>query len=535
VANYGQGAIQSADAQYRDETVPSSIAGRGSMSGARRIRAGVLGMRHEPPDVRRRARSLIGLSILGLGAVAAIATIILIHSAAALTSKYADERAQHGDRLLVTVGAVLPDLTPRVLSRGLSAAKVAQLDAAVRHGQRAGLLSDLKVWNRQGKLIYAGYENLERLGASRSDPALVKTLQGPSVSSRNPTGLDLSSGRRTGTLDAYDALRDSDGHIYGAIETELPLLPILAQSGTVRTDILVFFMAGSALLWLLLLPLTARAALGIARAWIPGRRRIINDFRRALTEDEIELVYQPQIDPTDQTVYGLEALVRWRRHGKLRAPDTFLPAIEQSALITALTDRVIDLAAAQLAIWRQAGHTLRLSVNLSARDLEDDQLAARIDAALSRHAIPSDQLTVEVTETAILQDIECAQRELTAVRQLGVEIAIDDFGTGHASISRLHRFPVQELKIDRSFVTPVDERTRSYLTAMVRFGQGLGLRVVAEGVEDAPTLAYLELLSCDLAQGYHIARPLATEQVQVWLAEHQPIPAPPRLLVPAVL
>jgi EAL domain-containing protein (putative c-di-GMP-specific phosphodiesterase class I) len=508
-------------------------AARRGMSGARRPPFGAVGMREESAEVRRRARVVIGLSALGLAAVAAIATVILVNSASVLMSRAADRRAQHGVGLLVKVGHAMPDLTPGLLKHGMSAADASRLDAAVRHEQQAGLLSDVRLWDARGKLIYAGDENLEQLSPSLDARDLAQMLHGRSVINRDPSGLDLSSGRNTGTLDAFEPLRDSRGHVYGAVETDLPLRPVLAEDGALRNNILFFGIAGSALLWLLVLPFTARAALGIARAWIPGRRQILRDFRHALDNGEIELVYQPQIDPTDGAVHSLEALVRWRRNGQLQPPDMFLPIIEQSPLMTGLTDRVIGLATAQLAIWRQAGHILRLSVNLSAQDLEDDALASRIDAALNRQAIPADQLTVEVTETAILQDVACAQRVLDAINKLGVEIAVDDFGTGHASISRLHKFPIREVKIDRSFVIPTDRRTRSYLTAMVRFGRSLGLRVVAEGVEDAPTLTYLADLSCDLAQGYHIAKPIAASQVQDWLVQNSPIHAPQAVPVPS--
>ena len=283
--------------------------------------------------------------------------------------------------------------------------------------------------------------------------------------------------------------------------------------------------AGLGVLWLLFLPVTTRATMSIARSWTPGRRRLLSDFRRGLNRDEIELLYQPQIRSNDGSVRGFEALVRWRRDGKLHTPDTFLPVVEGTALMTDLSDRVIELATAQLAAWRRGGHRPRVSINLSAQDLEDDTLAERIKAALTRHQLPSDQLTIEVTETAILNDTECAQHLLTEISALGVQIAVDDFGTGHSSISRLHQFPIDEVKIDRSFVTPTDAQTRTYLKAIIRFTQALGLRVVAEGIEEEETLTFLRDLACDIAQGYHIGRPLPAGQIQDWLSHNTPLNA----------
>lgn len=167
-----------------------------------------------------------------------------------------------------------------------------------------------------------------------------------------------------------------------------------------------------------------------------------------------------------------------------------------------------------------------VSVNLSPTDLADKTLPQRIAVKLDQHRVMGQHLTVEVTETAILEDTEQARQVLTALDQMGIDIAVDDFGTGHASISRLHGLPVSEVKIDRSFVSDTQEHSRTYLSAMVGFGRNLGLRVVAEGVEDAETLAILTTLNCDLAQGYLISRPLEPAAMTLWLTTATPPPPP---------
>jgi EAL domain-containing protein (putative c-di-GMP-specific phosphodiesterase class I) len=310
------------------------------------------------------------------------------------------------------------------------------------------------------------------------------------------------------------------------LEAGLPLKPIEAAAARSQHRSMLVIIGGAALVWLLLLPLWVRLARSQAKDWIPGRRRTLRGCRRALDRDEIELVYQPQIEPGSRRVAGVEALVRWRRNGELVGPDQFLPAVESSALMTRLTDRVLDLALAQLARWRAAGIVIRVSVNLSPTDLADKTLPQRIAAKLERHGVMGQSLTVEVTETAILEDAEQARLELTALDHMGIDIAVDDFGTGHASISRLHGLPVSEVKIDRSFVSDTQERSRTYLSAMVAFGRSLGLRVVAEGVEDAETLTILTTLNCDLAQGYLISRPLAPAAMTHWLTTAHPAAAP---------
>jgi EAL domain-containing protein (putative c-di-GMP-specific phosphodiesterase class I) len=482
---------------------------------------GAISLREEPRDVRLRAQAVMGSAILATVGLAAILAVILITGADGLILRGAEQRAQHGLDMLVTVGANMPALTPRALDHGLTPESRRELDAAVRRGQDDHVLSSMTIWNVHGNALYSldgGAAAWLRSPMTRNQ--LGQVLRGHKVTFASPTELDLSSHRRTGTLQAFEPLRDSQGRVFGAIEVDLPLQPILDQTGHERTGILIFVIAALGVLWLLFLPVTTRATMSIARSWKPGRRRLLSDFQRALDRDEIELLYQPQIWIKDGNVHGFEALVRWRRDGSLQTPDTFLPVVEDSALMTDLTHRVIGLAAAQLAAWRRQGYTPRVSINLSAKDLEDDTLAARIDSALTRHQVPSDQLTVEVTETAILNDTDCAQRVLTDISALGVQIAVDDFGTGHASISRLHQFPIDEVKIDRSFVIPTDSRTRTYLKAIIRFTQALGVRVVAEGIEEEWTLTFLRDLSCDVAQGYHIGRPLPAGQSQDWLSDN---------------
>lgn len=491
-----------------------------------RVWLGAISLRGEPRDVRLRARAVVGSAILGTFGLAAILAVILVTGANGLIRGGAEQRAQNGLAMLTTVGSNMPDLTPRALVRALSPRSQRELDAAVHRGQREHVLSSMTIWNARGEALYSlDGAGAPWLSSSRVRNQLASVLRGHEVTFASPTELDLSSHRRTGTLQAFEPLRDGHGRVFGVLEVDLPLQPILDQTGHERGVILGFVIAGLGVLWLLFLPVTTRATMSIARSWTPGRRRLLSDFRRGLNRDEIELLYQPQIRSNDGSVRGFEALVRWRRDGKLHTPDTFLPVVEGTALMTDLSDRVIELATAQLAAWRRGGHRPRMSINLSAQDLEDDTLAERIKAALTRHQLPSDQLTIEVTETAILNDTECAQHLLTEISALGVQIAVDDFGTGHSSISRLHQFPIDEVKIDRSFVTPTDAQTRTYLKAIIRFTQALGLRVVAEGIEEEETLTFLRDLACDIAQGYHIGRPLPAGQIQDWLSHNTPLNA----------
>jgi EAL domain-containing protein (putative c-di-GMP-specific phosphodiesterase class I) len=496
-------------------------------SSARGFWFGVIALGAHSREMRRRTRAILGSAMIVTVATAAVVATILVRHADGLISRAADQSAQHSLDLLGTVGASMPDLRSGVLQRGLSPARTAELQAAIERGRQDGLLSALSIWNARGEIIYSadGHRAEQKTRSLRS--GLAAALNGRSVTVRAPNERDLTTHEAVGTLVAFEPLRDGRGRVYGVLGIDVPLRPLLDQTVREHRDILLSVIGGAVMLWLFALPLTTRAALAVARSWAPGRRRLLSEFRGALDDGAIELVYQPQTDPGVQTVHGFEALVRWRRGGELLTPARFLPVVETSPLMTELTDRVIDLATGQLAAWRDSGYTPRVSINLSATDLESDTLADRLHAALDLRGIPGEQLTAEVTETAILHDADAAQRVLSAISELGVQIALDDFGTGHASISRLLQFPIDELKVDQSFVIPTDERARSYLTAIVRFGQGLGLRVVAEGVEDHQTLMYLRALGCDVVQGYLIAKPLPASQVHDWLSSNPPGPPTP--------
>jgi EAL domain-containing protein (putative c-di-GMP-specific phosphodiesterase class I) len=473
-------------------------------------------------DLRHRTRVLVAAATLGLLALVLLIALVISRGAHGYAMTAAEQRARLGSDLLDVVGRDMPDLTAAAVSRGLSTAEDTQLDRAIGRGRREGLLSDLTVWDPSGRVVYSG-DSLRHPGTRPPlETDVTAATHGADVVVAHPRELDLSTGRHTGVLDSFQPLRDDHGRLYGAVETTLPLRPILQDATHNTRRLLTILFASAALLWLALLPILVRAARGLAAQWAPKRRRTLRAFKRALANDEIELVYQPQVDPRTGAVHALEALVRWRRGGRLEAPGTFLPTIETSPLMPELTDRVIELALAQLSALLDAGHRMRMSVNLSAANLGDLSLPSRIAAALARHGVPGASLTVEVTETAVLEDPALAQRVVNAIADLAVEVAVDDFGTGHASISRLHQLPVREVKIDRSFVSSTDDRSRSYVAAIVRFVSDLGLRVVAEGVEDLETMRFLEALECDLVQGYHVSRPLEPDGLAIWLGEHDP-------------
>ncbi len=239
--------------------------------------------------------------------------------------------------------------------------------------------------------------------------------------------------------------------------------------------------------------------------------RLLGEVRGALERGEFVLHYQPQVELQSARVIGVEALVRWQ-HPELGmlAPLRFIPLVEQTALVGPLTLWVIEEALAQLTRWREQGIELRMSVNLSARNLLDPAFAASFAALLERDETLATALTVEVTETAAMVDPDRAVAVLAALRAQGVGVSIDDFGTGNASIEYLAKLPASELKIDRSFITGIldDRRAQAIVRATLDLARNLELSVVAEGVENVEVLEYLAALGCEVAQGYHFSRPL---------------------------
>ncbi|HEX2903031.1 MAG TPA: GGDEF domain-containing protein [Jatrophihabitans sp.] len=255
------------------------------------------------------------------------------------------------------------------------------------------------------------------------------------------------------------------------------------------------------------------------------RLALLADLRTALTSNPEQLVmhYQPKLDLHTGAIVGVEALVRWH-HPTLGVitPDRFIPLAESTGLIESLTPLVLDLALTQCRDATAGGEPVTVAVNLSARNISDPDLPARIATALRRNQVPAQRLVLEITESSVMGDPDQTLPVLHALRELGVCISLDDFGTGYSSLSYLQRLPVSEVKIDRSFVTGLsgdDQTTRALVTAIIGLGEALGLRIVAEGIEDRATLEELRTMGCDVAQGYYVARPMGHLQLATWLAQ----------------
>ena len=243
------------------------------------------------------------------------------------------------------------------------------------------------------------------------------------------------------------------------------------------------------------------------------------DLRLAAERDEYWLAYQPKIEIRSGRPVGAEALIRWRHPARgLMPPDLFIPLAERTGLIDDLTFWALRSALADVASWANQGITPAVAVNLSAVSLRSWRIVEGMQTVLGSCGVPAGSVTLEITESILIRDIERARAILAALKGLGFQIAIDDFGAGYSSIGYLRRLPLDEIKIDRSLIRTMLEspRDRAIVKSTIDLGRSLGLQVVAEGVEDAATLALLADLGCPLAQGYHISRPIDAEALRDW-------------------
>jgi diguanylate cyclase (GGDEF)-like protein len=250
------------------------------------------------------------------------------------------------------------------------------------------------------------------------------------------------------------------------------------------------------------------------------RMELEMDLREALGNDEFFLVYQPTIDLNDMSPTGVEALIRWRHPVRgVVQPDDFIPLLEETGLITEVGAWVLHEACSQGAAWRAAGYPIVMAVNVSARQLDTDELLAEVEGALSESGLDPGALTLEITETALMRNVHETAKRLTQIKQLGVRLAIDDFGTGYSSLAHLQKFPVDALKIDRSFISGLkhNQEGETLIHTLVQLGKALSLETFAEGIEQQQELSLLRDEDCDNGQGFLFARPLDVTATETFL------------------
>ncbi|MBW8807205.1 MAG: bifunctional diguanylate cyclase/phosphodiesterase, partial [Catenulisporales bacterium] len=259
----------------------------------------------------------------------------------------------------------------------------------------------------------------------------------------------------------------------------------------------------------------------------PDRLALLSDLRAALEAGRIEVHYQPQASFQDERLVGVEALARWRHPDRgAIAPETFVKLAESSGLMARLTDYVLDVSLRQAAMWWQAGYGVPISVNVSLRDVENPAFVDLVARKLAQHRVRPEALRLEIAERVLVGDAQLARTTLLGLAKLGVRLSLDNFGTGYASLLTLRRLPFDEIKIDRSFVGGIgyDTDDAAIVHSTIDLAHSLGLRVVAEGVEDPATWSTLQSYGCDEAQGWLVSKPLPPSEICALLIERLPAP-----------
>ena len=402
----------------------------------------------------------------------------------------------------------------RALSHALSqpsgtAVLVLDLDGFTQINDALGYAVGDEVLREAGRRLlsrHTGTGRVARLGNDEFVVILSDVVDAPDAVHRAQEVLDVvGAAFRTGGLDVD--IRASAG---------------LATSFTPGTDASLLLQRADAALY------TAkndRSTLGVWDEATEGdgvrRLALLAGLRAAISAGSLQVHFQPKVDPGTGRAVGAEALVRWR-HPELGqvGPDEFIPLAEHSGLIHPLTTLVLDSALAHCAFWRRTHPSFNVAVNLSTRSLLDADLVGTISCALTRAGVPPHALTLEITETAVMTDVEQALLVLRSLRGLGVKLSVDDYGTGQSSLAYLKNLPVHEVKVDKSFVQGIttDPGDAAIVRSTIDLAHQLGLLVVGEGVEDVATLDLLAAWGCDTVQGFYVSRPLAPDVLTGWLA-----------------
>jgi diguanylate cyclase (GGDEF)-like protein len=255
---------------------------------------------------------------------------------------------------------------------------------------------------------------------------------------------------------------------------------------------------------------------------VQSRMELEMDLQQAVVDNEFFLVYQPTFDLVDMKPSGVECLIRWRSKNRgVVQPDDFIPLLEETGMITVVGAWVLADACRQGAAWHAAGHPIGIAVNVSARQLDDDEFLSHVTQALADSGLEPTALTIEITETTLMRDAAETARRLLEIKRLGVRIAIDDFGTGYSSLAYLQQFPIDALKIDRSFISSLGKGHEGeiFLRSLVQLGKALSIETLAEGIECPHELSLIRQEHCDRGQGFLFARPLDAEATEAFLRD----------------
>ncbi|HMJ03761.1 MAG TPA: EAL domain-containing protein [Conexibacter sp.] len=434
---------------------------------------------------------------------------------------------------LLAQAAYAPALRNRLA--GFDAADLRPLDRAALAAKESGDLTSLAVWDRRGRVVYAtDHGQIDR--TYRKPAAVEEALKGDTVvtTPSSPTSpLDRTEGEQ---IQIVAPLYGRDRRTpHAAMEMHVPYAPVQAEISRRTNRINLILVCGALLFLAGMWPRLLSASRALREREDPRRRKVLSELKEAIEQQQLELHYQPKIDLRSGEIAAVESLVRWNhpRDGLL-GPDRFLPHAAGSELIGPLTVHLIELALRDCAGWRGHGVEAGVDVNLDVGNVLDPQLPKEVERLLAKWELPARALGFELTEAAIQADPDKAAGVLRDLAAQGVRLAIDDFGTGFSSLAVLREMPLDEIKIDRSFVAGLTRNAadESIVRSTIGLAHDLDLGTVAEGVEDEATLRRLAELGCDQAQGWYFSRPLPLDALLAWFAQPaigvEPPPEPAR-------
>jgi EAL domain-containing protein (putative c-di-GMP-specific phosphodiesterase class I) len=399
------------------------------------------------------------------------------------------------------------------LSRADLVAAEAQLAAA----RRTLEITRVLVWDSAGRLRFSDLAQMAHSGLSSAPQ--------PPPLARQAMRTDRTQAvvmQHDGLLEVNTAVPFGTGAQRFVAQVRFPQPANESRLDVVRERLYLAAGIGTLLLYAALVPLMGWIARRLPTREDRRRERLLARLDLAMDRGELQLVFQPKFSLRSRELLGVEALVRWEHPERgLLGPGEFVPELETSRLLDRFTTTVLDTATAACGRWQANGLNLPVAVNISPQALlAGDRFVDQVRQALKSSGLDAAMLTAEVTESALMSGGANAAHTLAELRQLGVAISIDDFGTGYSSLGRLGALPLDELKIDRSFVAAMesDQRTRRVVDSIVDLGRQLGLQITAEGVETPQELEQLETMDCDAVQGFLLARPMTEHQLRQWLA-----------------
>jgi EAL domain-containing protein (putative c-di-GMP-specific phosphodiesterase class I) len=423
------------------------------------------------------------------------------------------------DRARETAGIVArSSFAPRLPSPGkpLARADRADLDRQLKaaEAQEPGL--QMRLWGTDGGLIYPA----ARAGGAAAPPPVVRAaLRGRPATDVQRDG-ETDTSPDAALTSAVPIRRTQGGPVAAALELRLPYAPIGQDIRDRSRRLYLALLIASLAAYGLALPALIRAGRAVRAQYDPRRLGLMRDLRRAMRHGELVIHYHPIADAQTGEVHTAEALVRWHhpRRG-IVPPDRFIPQIEPTELMWPLTVHIFDLVVGQAREWNDAGVPLRTAVNVSSADVIDPRLPGELERLLKKHGVRADSLEIEVTEGAVMNNPQEALSVLARITAQGLGvIAIDDFGTGYSSLARLQDLPLDQLKIDQSFVMRMArEGDETIVRSIVELGHALGFKIIAEGVETEETWTRLADVGVDYIQGYVMTRPLPAGEFTAWL------------------